>query len=91
MDGERSALHEIAARNRGNTRGKTRLGLWVIPFVLALPFLPLLFAGEVLAWPLQKHRHRNLAFWLLFNLLRNSVVIAVSAWAIYWLISRLHH
>ena len=53
--------------------GKTarrKIGLWVVPFVLGVPFALLFMAGELLAWPLEKHRHRSFPIWLLWNLIR---------------------
>ena len=49
---------------------RTKVGLWVIPFVLTMPFVLLLMGGELLARPLEKHRHKSVSAWLLWNIAR---------------------
>lgn len=44
--------------------------------VFVIVSLPM-FLGDVLAWPLEKHRHKNLTAWLIWNFLRLSVPIAI--------------
>ena len=48
--------------------------LWPILFVLAIPFALLFMLGDLVAKPLEKHRHKNVPVWLLWNFLRMSVV-----------------
>ena len=70
---------------------RRKIGLWVIPFVLAIPFaLLFILSDAVIAKPLEKHRHKNTAVWLLWNFLRMSLPLAVLV-VMFIVIGRLRH
>ncbi len=77
------------AERKPAARARTRVGLWIVPFVLGLPFALLFMLGDLIARPLEKHRHEHLAVWLLWNLLRHIVLIAIFAAGLYVVIREL--
>lgn len=60
-------------------------------FWASLPFAPFFMAGDILAWPLEKHRHSSLPLWLLYTALRFAVPGAVLGFVGVWLLRRLQH
>lgn len=68
--------------------GRILIGLAIVlMIVLTLPQT----LGDLLAWPLERHRHKNTALWLAWNFLRLSVPIAICIVCIIWLIDFLAH
>ena len=75
MDGcveNRQMWHE--PKQPVNLVGRILMAVVMCVFVIvSLPW----FLGGALAWPLEKHRHKNLSVWLVWNFLRLSVPIAL--------------
>lgn len=55
-----------------------RLLMACVISVLFVTLLPMLI-GELIAQPLEKHRHKSVAIWVIWNVLRISVPIVVVA------------
>ena len=89
-DPEYVASDDGGARAREDPRGLT------VPetafFVLTIPFAVAMALGDILAAPLEKHRHSTFAVWLLWNMVRLgapwAIVSAVVVFAIRKMIGR---
>lgn len=57
--------------------------------ILGMPFAILFMSGDILAAPLEKHRHSNLLVWLLWNALRMSVPIAIIFFSVFYLAKKI--
>ncbi len=87
-DGEPTPLCELADVVQDDTKrasGSIGSGVW---FVLLLPFSLVFMFGDLLAWPLAEHRHRSVPCWLLWNLLRLSIPIAILLLGVIFLAAR---
>ncbi len=60
-------------------------------FWASLPLALFVLVGDMLAWPLAKHRNSSLPVWLLYTVLRFAVPGAVLGFLGAWLLRRLLH
>jgi hypothetical protein len=60
-------------------------------FWASVPVALFFMIGGILAWPLDKHRHSNLAVWLLYTILRFAVPGAILGFVIVWLVKHFIH
>ena len=62
------------------------MGAVMVVFVIvSLP----MFIGDAIAWPLERHRHKNFPIWFTWTMLRLSIPVAIITLCVIFLVRRL--